>query len=151
MKRLVAAGALGVVVSLLAGAPALGDPPESAEASVETAACGFPVEVTFVGKSKYVEHGDQLITIAPGSKATFTNPRTGESISVNTAGTFHEQVLPGGDLVGTGTGHNTFVGPAIEGILYTTGRVSYTQDAETGTVTITAPSAKMVNLCDDLA
>jgi hypothetical protein len=151
MKRLIAAGTLGVAVSLLAGSLSFAAPPESAEDAFEVPSCGFPVQVTTTGKVKYIQHGDQLITIAPAQKATLTNPSTGESISVNLAGAFHETVLPNGDLVGRGTGHNVFGGPGAGGIIYTTGNVSYTQDADTGVVTFTRRSAKMVNLCDALA
>jgi hypothetical protein len=149
MKRLIAGGALGVAVSLLASAPALAAPPESAGGVFETQACGFPVQVEVTGKSKFIEHGDRLLTLGPAQKATLTNIGTGETISMNLAGAFHEEVLANGDLVGKATGHNVFSNTSgQEGLVYTTGRVTYTQDAESGVVTITSPSAKIVNLCE---
>jgi hypothetical protein len=149
VNRLIAAAALGVAASVLGGVPALAAPPASAEDTFESDACSFPVQVTTTGKVKVTEHGDQLITIAPGQKATLTNTTTGKSITLNLAGAFHEQVLPGGDLVGKGTGHNVFSSTNFDGLLYTTGSVFYRQDAEG--VTITEPSAQVINLCDALA
>ena len=152
MRSYFVGGVLGVAVSLLVSAPALAARPESAQAAFETQACGFPVQVQITGKTKFIEHGDELITLGPAQKATLTNTTTGGSITVNLAGTFHEKVLPNGDLVGKATGHNVFGSVSgREGLTYTTGRVSYTQDAETGVLTITSPSAKIIDLCDLLA
>jgi len=153
MRGHVVSGVLGVVaVSLLGSAPALAAPPESAQASFETQACGFPVQVEITGKTKFIEHGDGLITLGPAQKATLTSTTTGESITVSLAGAFHEKVSPDGDLVGKATGHNVFGSVSgREGLTYTTGSVSYIQDAETGVLTITSPSAKIINLCELLA
>lgn len=148
MKDLLAAGALGVVASCLLSAPASASPPESAAGAFEISYCGFPVQFRVTGKSKVIEHGDQLITIGPAQKGTFINTAAGKSVSLNLSGTFHETVLADGDLVGKATGHNLFAGPGVEGLLYTTGKVSYRVDAASGSLTITEPSAKTVNVCD---
>ena len=151
MKTMLAAVLLGTVGTAVVAAPALAAPPEPSEFSYVSTTCGFPVEGSVTGRVKVITHGDLLITVAPQARATFTNPANGATLTVNLGGAFHEQVQPNGDLVGTATGHNVFGGPVVGTILYTTGPVSYVQDAETGVVTITSPSRTAVDVCQQLA
>jgi len=132
--------------------PSLAAPPEPAyDSFVLEDVCGFPIQVEVTGKVKVIEHGDRLITLAPGQRAPLTNEITGETIRINLAGAFHEEVQPNGDLIGKGTGHNVFAGPGVEGLLYTTGNVSYTDSASTGAIEIRAQRGKIAVLCGVLA
>lgn len=152
MRRFIATVAVGLAASALHSSPALGAPPESAAASfLLSDTCSFPLQVELTGKAKVIEHGDRLITIGAGQKATLTNTRTGETIRLSLAGAFHEKVLPNGDLLGKGTGNNVFGRSSLGGLIYTTGNVTYIQNSRTGVVTFTGNRGKLVDLCKVLA
>ena len=150
MRTLLMAGLVGAAAAAGLGTTASAAPPEPADLQVVTQSCGFPVQVDQRGKTKAITHGDRVITIAPTAKVTLVNPANGATVTLNNSGTFHEQVQPNGDLLGTGTGLNTFAGSGVGTILYTTGPVSYRVDAVTGVLTV-LEARKAVDICQQLA
>ena len=150
--------ALGVAGSALCMAPALAAPPAPVDFTIDGDFCGFETSIVVSGKEKVIDKGDGLIYyIGPGQRATVTNTETGESVTVNIAGSFRDQVQENGDIQSVLRGRNLIFGPGIEGLLLTTGRATATftlptQQEPLGTATITSgPQGRLVNLCDQLA
>ena len=151
--------ALGVAGSALCVAPALAAPPEPVDPTpIVGTFCDFETSIVVSGKQKVIEKGDGLfLLIGPGQKATVTNTETGESVTVNIAGSFRDEVQENGDVQSVLRGRNLIFGGGIEGLLLTIGRATATftmpteQEPE-GTATITSgPQGRLVNLCDQLA
>jgi hypothetical protein len=156
MNRIRTILGVAATVSALLVTPALAAPPEPADDTIEVAGiCDFPVLLEFTGKVKVIEHGDHIITVAPGQKVTVTNMETDESLRYNIAGAFHDQVQPNGDLVSKGTGRNLLFTEAL-GMLVTVGNVAFTvtEDAsapEGIAITITGNRGKIIDVCAALA
>ena len=158
MKKLLTV-ALGVAGSALCMAPALAAPPQPVDSTpIVGDFCGFETSIVVSGKEKVIDKGDGLIYyIGPGQRATVTNTETGESVTVNIAGSFRDQVQENGDIQSVLRGRNLIFGPGVEGLLLTTGRATATftlptQQEPLGTATITSgPQGRLVNLCDQLA
>jgi hypothetical protein len=151
--------ALGVAGSALCMAPALAAPPQPVDSTpIVVDFCGFDTSIVISGKQKEIAKGDGLFyLIAPGQRATVTNTETGESVTVNIAGSFRDQVQENGDIQSVLRGRNLIFGPGVEGLLLTIGRATatFTEPTEQepfGTATITSgPQGRLVNLCDQLA
>jgi hypothetical protein len=119
--------------------------------------CGFPVEIHqtgFVIAIQWVDEDGSLrrIEAYPQLKATFTNPATGESITVNIAGPAHITESPDGSftLVGTGNwiwGNHPQTGEP--GIFLLSGRFVFSVDAQ-GNESFRSVG-RFVDLCAELA
>jgi hypothetical protein len=152
MKRALTAAALAVSTSALGLTPAMAAPPEPADATgVIEGVCDFPVLLEITGKVKVIEHGDRLLTVGPGQKATVTNTETGESVRYNIAGSFHDAVQPDGSIVSKGTGRNLLFTEAL-GMFLTVGNVQFTvtEDPtapEGFAITIDSVQGKIIDVC----
>ena len=151
--------ALGVAGSALCLTPAVAAPPEPADPTpIVGTFCDFETSIVLSGKEKAIEKGDGVVILtAPGEHATVTNTATGESVTVNIAGSFRLQEQPNGDTEVVLRGRNLLYGPGIEGIVLTIGRgtviaTAPTEEEPLGTVTLTSgPQGRLINLCDQLA
>ncbi len=150
--------ALGVAGSALCLTPALAAPPEPVDPTPDVGTfCDFETSIVLSGKEKVIEKGDGLFyIIAPGQHATVTNTATGESVTVNIAGTFRLQEQPNGDEEVVLRGRNLLFGPGIEGVVLTIGRgtviaTAPTEEEPLGTVILTSgPQGRLIDLCDQL-
>jgi hypothetical protein len=119
--------------------------------------CGFPVEIHqtgFVIAIEWVDEDGSLrrIEAYPQLKATFTNPATGESITVNIAGPAHITESPDGSftLVGTGNwGWGNHPQTGEPGIFLLSGRFVFSVDAQ-GNESFRSVG-RFVDLCAELA
>jgi hypothetical protein len=119
--------------------------------------CGFPVEVHqtgFIIVIQWVAADGSLrrFEAYPEVRATFTNPSTGQSLTVNLAGTAH--ITEGADgsftLVGTGNwGFNHDPNGDEPGIFLLSGRFVFSIDAQ-GNESLSSVGS-VVNLCAQLA
>jgi hypothetical protein len=156
MKRALTAAALAVSTSALGLTPAMAAPPEPADFSgVFEGVCEFPVLVEATGKAKVIEHGDRVLTVGPGQKATLTNTETGESVHYNIAGAFHDAIQPDGSIISKGTGRNLLFTQEL-GMFLTVGNVQYTvtEDLtapEGFAITINSVQGKIIDVCEVLA
>ena len=107
---------LVTLAALVAAAPsALAAPPTHEREAIDATftdeeSCGFPVEIHLTGFVLRIEWVDEdgsvrRIEAFPQGKATFTNPDTGESITVNAAGPLHVTENPDGSFTLVGTGN----------------------------------------------
>ena len=115
MKRL-AVVLLVTLAALVAAAPsAQAAPPTHERVPIDQEpfideSCGFPVQVQLTGFMLVIEWVDEDGTTRrfegfPQATATFTNLSTGESITVNTAGSAHITENPDGSFTAVGTGN----------------------------------------------
>jgi hypothetical protein len=143
MKRL-AVVLLVTLAALVAAAPSAQAAPPTHEREfvdrtfTEGELCGFLVEIHqtgFVIRIEWVDEDGNVrrIEAFPQGKATFTNPETGESITVNAAGPAHLIENPNGSLTVVGTGNWGFdINPETDepGWFQVSGRWVFSVDAE---------------------
>jgi hypothetical protein len=113
MKRL-AVVLLVTLAALVAAPSAQAAPPTHERVPIDETftdeSCGFPVQVQLTGFMLVIEWVDEDGTTRrfeafPQARATLTNLSTGESITVNTAGSTHITENPDGSLTVVGTGN----------------------------------------------
>ena len=114
MKRLTVVF-LVTLAALVAAAPsAQAAPPTHEQVPIDDEvgdeSCGFPVQVHVTGFMLVIEWVDEDGTTRrfegfPQARLTKTKLRTGKSITVNTAGSFHLTENPDGSLTAAGTGN----------------------------------------------
>jgi hypothetical protein len=142
MKRRVVV-LLVTLAALVAAAPsALAAPPTHERVPIDDEfvdeSCGFPVEGHVTGFLLAIEWIDEDGSLRrfeafPEGRGTFTNPSTGESITVNLAGPAHITENPDGSLtvVGTGTwGFGNHPETDEPGIFHVAGYWVFSVDAE---------------------
>jgi hypothetical protein len=154
VKRSLSTAVLGLAATAASITPAIAAPPEPVDPEpVTIAGCDFPVQLEATGKTKTIEHRGFITTISPNQRVTLTNTVTGESVSYVVTGVLHETPTATGVILRF-TGHNLLAGPDIEGILYTTGSLTFVAvgpSPEEATVTLTESHGKVLNVCDVLA
>ena len=97
------------------------------------------------------------ITAGKGTVNTYTNLETGESISINTAGSVNRTTVnKDGTYTVTATGHNGLIlfptdEPAGPSTVQYTGRIVYTIDPDTGVFTLVSTSGRSIDVCDALS
>jgi hypothetical protein len=156
MNRALTVAALAVSTSALGLTPAMAAPPDPADGTgVIEGVCDFPVLLEITGKVKVIQHGDRVLTVGPGQKATVTNTETGESVRYNIAGAFHDAVQPDGSVISKGTGRNLLFTEEL-GMFLTVGNVQFTvtEDPtapEGFAITINSVQGRIVDVCGVLA
>lgn len=127
-------------------------------------ACEFTLSLEQTGgnlhtKEFFDKNGNlvKIITAGKGTVNTYTNVDTGESISINTAGSVSKTVVnPDGTLTVTATGHNGLIlfptdVPAGPSTVQYTGKIVYNVDPATGIFTLVSTSGRSINICDELS
>jgi hypothetical protein len=149
MKNWLAPAALTIGLVAVAG-PAVAAAPTPNDPTPFPLHCpGFDVIAQVSGKSKLTNlPGNRQIITAPNERVTLTGP-TGKTVNYVITGATHVQTLPNGNQEIVSTGRNILIVPNAnghpEGLFLTTGRATYTLDANgqevggifnsTGTVT----------------
>lgn len=150
--RYLSTAVLGLAATVLSITPALAAPPEPQPTEpFAVEGCDFPVEAELTGKTKIIEHNGFTTFTAPNARATLTNTDTGESVSYVVTGVVRDIPTDTG-IISRFTGHNLLAGPAIDGILLTTGSQTFVASSpEDPEATLTESHGKVLNVCDVLA
>ena len=165
MRKSAIALLLVLLVTLLAGPahadpPELGVPPAPLEDTLVVDNCGG-VQIDLAGKQGEIFFGDSLLLLAPGAKATLTNPDTGTTTTVNISGPGRSTFVENEDgsatftLVGTGNWLVFNVDDPSDPIKLVSGRFTITEtyDADGNLVSSEEDfsKARVVNMCEVLA
>jgi hypothetical protein len=121
--------------------------------------CGFPLQLTFGGKSKeLVLPGDRIRVIFPGATSTFTNLTTGRTEQLVATGAVQQTTLPNGNREDVLTGPNLVAFDNSAGqtfpnsFLFITGRFSIVIDPLTGSIVVPFHgNGRIIDVCDLLS
>ena len=159
MLSTVLVAALAIAPTANAGKPTTETFPPPPDFTVSASVCGFPVLVHSEGTSVVTTFTDedgnvlrQILTF-PGSRQSFTNLNTSESILVATNGPGELGFNPDGSSSLTGTGPWSWIGHPVTGepgIFLTQGRFVANFDAA-GSRTSFNLAGRIVDLCAEIA
>ncbi len=112
-----------------------------------SALCGFPVQVTAVGKSKLIElPGGRTIATSPGLGATVTNLANGRATTLSITGAWHTTTLANGVAQTVVTGRNLLTDP-IAGFVLVRGRFTFAFDGAGNLVQPLAGTGQVTDVC----